>query len=217
VDDAKSECPMRTSELFILHCYPFRHVHAQCDPEATEQAVIERRATNPSYIYICRACKSPPSSSTAAALTGRALPALTNSSPSRLNEDSNDTWGADEFGGASPSSSSGGGASASFASYSSGDLETIRMGLGKGKPMSVLGGKRGRRGFGQAGRPRGSYSPIGAGNSGTQPAWKMAGMSKPGLLSSKKRSGEIRRRGRQPKIRGMVGLQVSGKVFSVLI
>jgi hypothetical protein len=145
---------------------------------------------------------------------------LTNSSPSRQNEDSSsDAWGADEYGGASPSSSSGG-ASAAYAGYAAGDFETMRMGLGKGKPMSVLGGKRGRRGFAfGAGRPRSGYSPVGAGSSGS---WKggasalgvagPGGVTKPGLLGAKKRSGEMRRRGRQPKIRGMVGLQVRGEL-----
>lgn len=180
----------------------FRHVHAQCDPEAAEQAM-----SNLAYRYMCRVCKSG-GPSRAAAIT-----ANSSSSPSRFNDDSNDNWSVDDV---SPSSSGGaaagalvpGSAAAAAAAAAAGDYDNLRMGLGKGKPMSVLGGKRGRRGYGMAGRPRSgsAYSPLGAGTSG---AWKGGGPSKPGVVGSKKgRVGDLRRRGRQPKIRGMVGLQV---------
>lgn len=152
-------------------------------------------------MYICRICKSGGGGRASSA----SLPIQGNSSssPSRYNEDSNDNWSLDDI---SPSSSGAAAAAAAAAAGTyAGDYESSgRMGLGKGKPM--LGGKRGRRGFGYVGRPRGMYSPLGAGSSG---GWKGGSPTKPGSvgIGSKKR-GDMRRRGRQPKIRGMVGLQV---------
>ena len=106
-----------------------------------------------------------------------------------------------------------------------GDYESrMAFATGKGKPMTAMapiGGKRGRRGYGIVGRG-GRAGPVGAGNNAMSPtgagtsaltaaaaAIKGGGPNKPGVISSKKRANEARRRGRQPKIRGMVGLQVS--------
>ena len=80
--------------------------------------------------------------------------------------------------------------------------------MGRGKPMSALAGKRKRMGL-MANNARGGgngraawkpdYSPTGAGGGSSPPAMS---------LQDRKRANEDRRRGRQPKIRGMVGLQV---------
>jgi hypothetical protein len=86
------------------------------------------------------------------------------------------------------------------------------LGLGRGKPMSALhGGFPGKRKrMGIMGRPRGGGNSSAAG-------WKpdYSATSTPTSSTStsvsvfdKKRVSEVRRRGRQPKIRGMVGLQV---------
>lgn len=98
--------------------------------------------------------------------------------------------------------------------------------------MAMGAGKRGRRGFGIAGRPRGGGSMLGfgasssismgnagAGHAGAASAAAAAAAGTPGKdgfttkpgqnLAEKRRSGEVRRRGRQPKIREMVGLSVS--------
>ena len=74
--------------------------------------------------------------------------------------------------------------------------------------MSALAGKRKRMGL-MANNARGGgngraawkpdYSPTGAGGGSSPPAMS---------LQDRKRANEDRRRGRQPKIRGMVGLQV---------
>ena len=76
------------------------------------------------------------------------------------------------------------------------------IGMGRGKPMSALAGKRKRMGL-LAGRPRaGSASGQKPDSSPTNP-----GASPPMTIIDKKRAAEVRRRGRQPKMRGMVGLQ----------
>lgn len=102
----------------------------------------------------------------------------------------------------------------SFDDSNDGDSFDERDNVGnRGKPLIVSFGKRGRRGtftYG-AGRPKGGgQSPI-HGSIG----WKgngSGGPNKPGVLMSMKKraalASEARRRGRQPKIRGMVGLQV---------
>ena len=76
--------------------------------------------------------------------------------------------------------------------------EDMKMGMGRGKPMSALAGKRKRMGL--FARPR----------AGAKPDWSptgASGSSTPVSIIDKKRSIEMRRRGRQPKMRGMVGLQ----------
>ena len=113
-----------------------------------------------------------------------------------------------------------------------GDEVSTKVGVGKGKPLAALaqssGGKRRR--FGIVGRPRGGGVPVvtnwkgqasnkpnessttsvaapvstitTASSSSTSAATTLASIAK------EKRLGDVRRRGRQPKIRGMVGLQV---------
>lgn len=107
------------------------------------------------------------------------------------------------------------------------------VGIGKGKPFAAAlaqqaaaSGKRKRFGF--VGRPRGGG--VGGGNGIPMVTnWKGQAANKPGdggstpvtsgsssgtpstalaSIATKKRLSEVRRRGRQPKIRGMVGLQV---------
>eukprot|EP00094_Tigriopus_californicus_P002578 TCALIF_02490-PA protein Name:"Similar to Kmt2c Histone-lysine N-methyltransferase 2C (Mus musculus)" AED:0.04 eAED:0.11 QI:0/0.63/0.25/1/0.81/0.66/12/0/2215 len=172
---------------------PVRHVHAQCDPEANESAILEKRLNQPSYLYVCKICKAPPRPSavaTAALASGSQSP--------KFDDNSND--GEDSMSGM--------------------DFENGRMGIGKGKPMA-MGGKRGRRGtFGFMGgrstsRGGGNCSPSGGNNScGSSPVGWKGVPNKPAMttttpmpIGAKARVNEVRRRGRQPKIRGMVGLQ----------
>lgn len=152
--------------------------------------MIERRASNHNYVYVCKFCKANPGGVASGGFNGRsAAAAVGYSSPSRYNDDSNEPW----EDGSSPLHQS--------------DFENGRLlGIGKGKPMAVLGGKRGRRGA-AAGMGYGVGRPPRQGAYGL--AWRNAtgAINKPG---SKKRPvvEVIRRRGRQPKGRGMVGLQV---------
>ena len=61
-----------------------RHVHSGCDPDANEQSVLEKRASQLNYMFVCRICKS----------GGRsALTPATPSSALGCNDDSNDaSW-----------------------------------------------------------------------------------------------------------------------------
>ena len=34
-----------------------KHVHSSCDPEATEEKILERRASQYNYMYVCKVCK----------------------------------------------------------------------------------------------------------------------------------------------------------------
>ena len=34
-----------------------KHVHSACDPEATEEKILERRAVQFNYMYVCKICK----------------------------------------------------------------------------------------------------------------------------------------------------------------
>ncbi len=166
--------------------------------------MLERRSANHSYLYVCRICKG--GRAAAAAAANAAM------SP-RFNEDSNDNWATevDPLAITSTSSNASGGSGGTSLAVTSSEFENGRLGLGKGKPMAAVlasGGKRGRRGggYGFVGRPRSGmgYAPIGG-----AVGWKGSGggPNKPGIVGSKKRVGDIRRRGRQSKIRGMVGLQ----------
>ena len=210
--------------LYLL----FRHVHIGCDPEAQDQ--LESKRFNHSA-YVCKICRTgsrsgggSSSSSSAAATAGSSSSTAlaTLSSASVKDEDSNDTW---------PTS------------MDVDEYDNGRLGIGKGKPMAMGAGKRGRRGFGMVGRPRvagGLIAGLGASSSvtivGTSATERAAALalagssgaaaggasggvpgtpgfiSKPGQnLAEKRRSGEVRRRGRQPKIREMVGLSVSSE------
>ncbi len=179
-----------------------KHVHSDCDPEANENSVLEKRAAQYNYMYVCKMCKTQQSRAAAvahqsgAAAGGSASAAAAAAVAGALgfNEDSND------------------------GNWEDGDMEGRAggSGFGKGKPMVAFPGKRGRRGaYGLAGgfmRSR-SYPATNAGVSG---ASGVGGVNKPGVagvVGTKKRgaveAAVVRRRGRQPKIRGMVGLQVS--------
>merc|ERR1719203_247697 len=85
------------------------------------------------------------------------------------------------------------------------EKDDVKMGMGRGKPMSALTGKRKRMGL--FARSRGGFS--GSGSSKPDPSFSPTtpGSSPPSTIIEKKRANEVRRRGRQPKIRGMVGLQ----------
>ena len=166
---------------------PSRHVHNACDPEGQE---------NNRGRYVCRICKSSQRSQTMAAATS----ASSNASMSpRLGDDnSND---AEDF-----MAAAGSGGSA----FLSDGFENGRVGIGKGKPMAMGApgslGKRGRRGgYGFMARSRGGGNSPGHTSSSSPLGWKGTGMSS---ISAKQRANEARRRGRQPKVRGMVGLQV---------
>ena len=203
----------------------FRHVHSGCDPEANEQVILEKRVSQLNYMFVCRICKS----------GGRSMSTSgtpTSSSVLGYNDDSNDaSWeDVDDIG-------SGGGTLSlgrSFCGSGSGIVGSGIVGSGgnsggqgKGKPMAAypaVGGKRGRRGY--FGMAPGSTSAItsagsfarsrsymgGSSNFATSPTCASTdGPMKPGTGMKKRGGVEVasaRRRGRQPKIRGMVGLQV---------
>ena len=148
-------------------------------------------------MYSCKVCKG--TAQRAATMSGSNTPTSSITSPRDQSEDGTDANKA------STSWMSGGGsADNSF------DDDEGRMsgGIGRGKPgMSALAGKRKRMGLlpnvrgggnGRAAWKPPDYSPTGA----------SGGSSPPMSLSDRKRLSEVRRRGRQPKIRGMVGLQV---------
>jgi hypothetical protein len=146
-------------------------------------------------MFVCKICKGQPRG--AAAIASSNVAALT------YNDDSNDC------------------------SWEDGDLDAIAPGVvgrvggmhGKGKPMAFPG-KRGRRGFGMVGAGGFGRSRSYAGSTPGYPVVPVGGggPNKPSAMSTKKRAAEalaaaaaVRRRGRQPKIRGMVGLQVRNK------
>ena len=210
--------------ITMINCTCFRHVHSGCDPEANEQVILEKRVSQLNYMFVCRICKS----------GGRSMSTPgtpTSSSALGYNDDSNDAnWedmddigsggGTLSLGRSFCGSGVGGGGGIVGGGGSSG-------GQGKGKPMAAfpaVGGKRGRRGyFGMGpgstsvstsavsfarsrsymgGSPYFAASPTCAGTDGP---------NKPGTGMKKRGGVEVasaRRRGRQPKIRGMVGLQV---------
>lgn len=46
------------SKREIIQCSMCRnHVHSSCDPEATEEKILERRAVQFNYMYVCKICK----------------------------------------------------------------------------------------------------------------------------------------------------------------
>ena len=212
---------LRYCKVFIKK-FSRRHVHSGCDPEANEQSVLEKRVSQLNYMFVCRICKSGGRSASTPGTPSSALGYDDDSNDASWEDmDSNSGVGAGSF---SFGRSISYGGSAGIGGGSSG------VGMqGKGKPMSAFpattaAGKRGRRGYygmggatsaataaGTYGRSRSyaSGSPYyGASSAGS--AGGVDGTNKPGL-GMKKRGVEAaaaRRRGRQPKIRGMVGLQV---------
>ena len=203
-----------------------RHVHSGCDPDANEQSVIEKRVSQLNYMFVCRLCKSGGRSASTPGTPSSAL---------GYNDDSNDASWEDMD---NDSGVGGGtlslGRSLSFGGGTGGGGGGgVGIGMqGKGKPLSAFpatsaatAGKRGRRGYygmggaascaataaGAYGRSRSyaSGSPY-YGTSSAAAGGGADGANKPGF-GIKKRGVEAaaaRRRGRQPKIRGMVGLQV---------
>jgi len=158
-------------------------------------------------MFVCKVCKGTMKS--ALTIPGNGT-TNSNSGVSRTSFGGDDSNGADGDGGSD-----------------FGDEGNGRVGMGKGKPFAAISGKRRR--FGIVGRPRGGG--VGGNGIPVLTNWKGLAANKPneagsssagaasssGLASSalvtsaaaKKRLGEVRRRGgRQPKIRGMVGLQV---------
>ena len=148
-------------------------------------------------MYSCKVCKG--TAQRAATMSGSNTPTSSITSPRDQSEDGTDAKGAST----SWMSGAGGSADNSFED----DDGRMSGGMGRGKPgMSALAGKRKRMGL-MTGNVRG-------GGNG-RAAWKppdysptSGGSSPPMSLSDRKRLSEVRRRGRQPKIRGMVGLQV---------
>ena len=170
-------------------------------------------------MFICKVCKG---------LVKAACPmpgnGNSNSGVSRVSFGGDDSNGANDYG--------DGGSDAGEDS-----IPAVRsiVGIGKGKPFAAAlaqqaaaSGKRKRFGF--VGRPRGGG--VGGGNVIPMVTnWKGQAANKPGdgsstpgpsgsssttsatlaSIATKKRLSEVRRKGRQPKIRGMVGLQVRSK------
>ena len=166
----------------------FRHVHSQCDPEANEQTFLEKRAVQFNYMFTCKVCKGQAqrAASTPTNSGGASTPSITSPRDQQSDE-----------GAMTPE------AKTTTSWPPSGDNsfeeeDSMKMGMGRGKPMSALAGKRKRMGL--FARPR----------AGAKPDWSPTGAngsSTPVSIIDKKRSIEMRRRGRQPKMRGMVGLQ----------
>lgn len=182
--------------LIVIILIYIRHVHSQCDPEANEQTFLEKRAVQFNYMYSCKVCKG--TVQRAATMSGSNTPTSSITSPRDQSEETFD------INKASTSWLSGGSADNSFEADDESRNSNLNIGMGRGKPMSALAGKRKRMGL---------MASRGGGNG--RPGWKppdysptSGGSSPPMTLSDRKRANEVRRRGRQPKIRGMVGLQV---------
>ena len=186
-----------------------RHVHGQCDIEANESYILDKRLTQPTFMFVCKVCKGTMKS--ALTIPGNGT-TNSNSGVSRTSFGGDDSNGADGDGGSDFGDEGGSG----------------RIGMGKGKPFAAISQSGKRRRFGIVGRPRGggvggngipvmtNWKGLAA-NKPNEVASSSAGASSSGMAGSasmssaavKKRLGEVRRRGgRQPKIRGMVGLQV---------
>ena len=189
-------------------------MHFQCDNEASESYVLEKRLTQPNFMFICKVCKGLVKS--ACPMPGNGTSGNSNSGVSRLSigDDSND------------------GINFGDAGSDAGDDSSSKIGIGKGKPFAALAqsGKQRKR-FGFVGRPRGGGTTGATSSTPSFPSvtnWKGNTVSKPetssntptstsyssgptalaSSIAAKKRLSEVRRKGRQPKIRGMVGLQV---------
>ena len=194
--------------ISLLVFSPNRHVHFQCDFEASESYVLEKRLTQPNFMFVCKVCKGLVKSALQIPVNGNS-----NSGVSRLSigDDSNE------------------GTNFGDASSDAGDDSSSKIGIGKGKPFAAIAqsGKQRKR-FGFVGRPRGGGTTGGASSSfPTITNWKGNSANKPetssntpapsstsaptalaSSIAAKKRLSEVRKKGRLPKIRGMVGLQV---------
>lgn len=181
-----------------------RHVHSGCDSEANEQSVLEKRVSQLNYMFVCRICKSGGRSA--------ATPAL------GFNDDSNDASWEDmdnDSGGGGGTLSLGRSISYGGGAGFGGGAGGVGM-QGKGKPLSAFpatspAGKRGRRGYLGMGGAAGAYARSRSYAGGSPYYGASSAGAGGGVDGPNKRGVEAaaaRRRGRQPKIRGMVGLQV---------
>ena len=60
----------------MMQCSSCRkHVHSSCDPEASEEKVIERRAVQFNYMYICKICKGQQAMKSPSVVAGNAFAA----------------------------------------------------------------------------------------------------------------------------------------------
>jgi histone-lysine N-methyltransferase MLL3 len=170
-------------------------VHSQCDPEANEQTFLEKRATQYNYMYTCKVCKGQAqraATMTSGNTSGSLTPSIT--SPRDHSDDA-----------MTPESKAAWATSLQDNSFEDDDSLGARgsLGMGRGKPMSALAGKKKKLGL--LTKPR--LSGISKPDVGSSPTGNHPGSSPPMSIIDKKRANEVRRRGRQPKIRGMVGLQ----------
>ena len=187
-----------------------RHVHSGCDSEANEQSVLEKRVSQLNYMFVCRLCKSGGRSASTPGTPSSAL---------GYNDDSNDASWEDMD---NDSGVGGGtlslGRSLSFGGGTGGGGGGgVGIGMqGKGKPLSAFpatspAGKRGRRGYLGMGGAAGAYARSRSYAGGSPYYGASSAGAGGGVDGPNKRGVEAaaaRRRGRQPKIRGMVGLQV---------
>ncbi len=195
--------------LWKITCFS-RHVHSNCDPDANERSFLEKRASQFNYVYECKVCKGLAQKAT---VHGTATTPTPTSGGSFGMTSPRDSFDKDSPGGETRSFGFGGSRllerEDSFDDSKDGTSMGAlggSIGLGRGKPMAFPG-KRNR--LGKVGRPPGSTSA-----SGYAAAAAAAALNKPDYSSSSssssnamKRVAECRRRGRQPKIRGMVGLE----------
>ena len=52
-----------------------KHVHSSCDPEATEEKILERRAVQFNYMYVCKICKGQQTMKGPGAMAGNCMAA----------------------------------------------------------------------------------------------------------------------------------------------
>ena len=159
-----------------------KHVHSSCDPEATEEKILERRASQYNYMYVCKVCKGNGQVKGPGAMAGNSMAAplsraYDDPSPVEVIEDT--------------------------------PPGPAAAGAGRGKPLNSVAEARKKLLTGSSGavsRPKPGYTW-----SAQQGLPGPAGVATTDLASTlaekKKRVAEIRaRRGRTPKYKGMVGL-----------
>ena len=115
----------------------FRHVHSQCDPDANEQTVLEKRAVQYNYMFTCKVCKG---QTQRAATMETGLGPKAGSTPAIMSP--RDGMSGDDS--MTPehlkASTSWTGASLDN-SLENEEKDDVKMGMGRGKPMSALTGK----------------------------------------------------------------------------
>ena len=124
--------------LFLITILFFRHVHSQCDPEANEQTFLEKRSVQYNYMFMCKVCKGQTQRAATMATGvagngGASTPSITSPRDGMSGDDS-----------MTPERASTSWTGASLDNSLEHDATTpddVKMGMGRGKPMSALAGK----------------------------------------------------------------------------